>query len=235
MDGSLSLPQVATLNSRTSPCSVVLDDMPLALDGLGSQVQDDVPSLAWELTSTLIASRQNISPKRLVAPGPSAQQLDALMRLAAAAPDHGLLTPWRFVLVPMDKRSLLAEAFALALVDRDPGATLEQLETAREKAYRSPLLMMAIGRLCEGTEAIPAVERLVSAGCAIQNLLLGAHALGFGVGLTSGQALQSPRVHTLFGLSEGEVPLCCVNIGTISKRKPSNRLRPQPQSILSSL
>ena len=45
------------------------------------------------LADVLITSRQNISPKRLVEPGPSAEQIDQLFRAAAAAPDHGLLMP----------------------------------------------------------------------------------------------------------------------------------------------
>ncbi|HJV59715.1 MAG TPA: nitroreductase family protein [Albitalea sp.] len=38
---------------------------------------------------------------------------------------------------------------------------------------------------------------MVSMGAAIQNMLLGAHALGFGGGLTSGRAMSSPRLRQL--------------------------------------
>ena len=144
-----------------------------------------------EAACALIASRQNVSPKRLVDPGPSAEQLDALLSLAAAAPDHGLLLPWRFILVPAAQRQDLAEVFALALIDRDPGATLQQIESAREKAHRAPLLLVAIACLGPREPDTPPLERMVSMGAAIQNLLLGAHAMGFGAGLTSGQAMAS--------------------------------------------
>jgi nitroreductase len=150
------------------------------------------------------------------------------LSLAAAAPDHGQLTPWRYVVVPVGQRHRLAEVFALALIDRDPGATLEQIESAREKAYRAPLLMLAVAGLGPREPDIPALERLVSLGAAVQNILLGAHAMGFGAGLTSGQAMSSPRLHQLFRLAAGESPVCCINIGTVSKRKAANRLRPQP-------
>jgi nitroreductase len=183
----------------------------------------------------LVGSRQNVSPKRLGDPGPSTAQLEALLGMAAAAPDHGLLTPWRFILVPTDRRHRLAEVFALALVDRDPGATLEQLESAREKAHRAPLLLVAIACLGPREPDTPALERMVSMGAAIQNLLLGAHAMGYGAGLTSGQAMSSPRLGALLGLVEGEVAVCCVNIGTVSKRKAPLRARPSPTAILSVL
>lgn len=53
-----------------------------------------------DATCALIVSRRNVSPKRLVAPGPNEAQLDSLFAAAAAAPDHGLLLPWRFVTSP---------------------------------------------------------------------------------------------------------------------------------------
>ena len=187
------------------------------------------------MVQALISSRQNVSPKRLVEPGPSVEQLDTLLSLAAAAPDHGLLMPWRFILVPAGQRHRLAEVFALALLDRDPGATLEQIESAREKAHRAPLLLVAVACLGPRDPNIPPLERMVSMGAAIQNLLLGAHALGYGAGLTSGQAMASPRLHRLCELGGGETPVCCINVGTVTRRKASSRTRPAPAEFVSEL
>ncbi len=189
---------------------------------------------AEDFACTLITSRQNISPKRLVEPGPGAAQLERILAAAAAAPDHGQLTPWRFVTVPQDKRVLLAEVFAGALIDRDPAATVAQIGSAREKAHRAPLLMLAVARLGRCEPDIPAEERLVSLGCALQNMLLVAHAMGYGAGLTSGQAMNSPRLRELFALAEGERAVCCINVGSVTKRRPM-RLRPAPAAIVSSL
>jgi nitroreductase len=72
-------------------------------------------------------------------------------------------------------------------------------------------------------------------GAAIQNLLLGAHAMGYGAGLTGGQAMASPRMHRLCALTQGEVPVCCVNIGTVAQRKAAARLRPLPAEFVSEL
>lgn len=209
-------------------------------EGRGRSQHGSPPAIGHEADSfgfaqALIGSRQNVSPKRLVEPGPTAEQLHELLSLAAAAPDHGLLTPWRFIIVPADQRHRLAEVFALALIDRDPGATLEQIESAREKAHRAPLLMVAIACLGPREPDTPALERMVSMGAAIQNLLLGAHAMGFDAGLTSGQAMASKRLSELCGLAPGEVPVCCVNIGTVSKRKPGSSVRPLPSSFVSEL
>jgi nitroreductase len=189
----------------------------------------------FSVARTLIVSRQNVSPRRLIEPGPSSTQLEALLSLAAAAPDHVLLTPWRFIIVPAAQRHRLAQVFALALIDRDPGATLEQIESARDKAHRAPLLIVAVACLDEGEPNPPALERMVSMGAAIQNILLGAHAMGFGAGLTSGQAMTSPRLRDLCELRVGEAAVCCVNIGTVAERKPAARVRPVPEMFTSEL
>jgi len=182
----------------------------------------------------LISSRQNILPKRLSEPGPSAAQIEQLFRAAAAAPDHGQLRPWRFVLVPEGKRADLAEVFARALMDRDASATGDQLASAREKAYRAPLLILVVACLGPREPDIPMLERMVSVGCAIQNMLLTAHSMAFGAGLTSGQALSSSRMRTLFQLQAGEEAVCFINVGTASKRKPP-RPRPEPAEFVTSL
>jgi nitroreductase len=176
-----------------------------------------------------------VLPKRLVAPGPTPAELDELLKLAAAAPDHGLLTPWRFIVVPAAQRHRLAEVFALALTDRDPQATPTQIAQAREKAHRAPLLMVAVACLGPREPDTPMLERMVSMGAAIQNLLLGAHALGFGAGLTSGQAMASPRLHALLALAEGEVPVCCINLGVATQRSQRKALRPAPAQFVSEL
>jgi nitroreductase len=186
------------------------------------------------MAHALIHERQTVSPRRLSAPGPTDKQLERMLHAAAAAPDHGLLVPWRFVLVPVDKRHLLGEVFALALIDRDPTATLEQIEDARVKAYRAPMLMLAVARLGTEEPNTPPLERMVSLGCAIQNILLSAQSMGFGSGLTSGRAMNSARMRVLFSLCDGEEAVCFINIGTVIKSKPP-RMRPTLERFISKL
>lgn len=190
---------------------------------------------SWAFAHTLIHSRRNVTPRRLAAPGPGTDQLQALLTLAAAAPDHGQITPWRFVIVPQDQRHRLAEVFALALADRDPDATATQIASAREKAYRAPLLLVAVACLGPREPDTPLMERMVSMGAAIQNVLLGAHAMGFGSGLTSGKAMASTRLRALLSLMEHEDAVCCVNIGSVARNKPRDGLRPEPALFVQTL
>ena len=196
---------------------------------------DPLDGKAFVETRRLITTRQHVSPRRLVEPGPTCAQLEALLTLAAAAPDHGLLTPWRFVVVPPAQRARLGDAFARALVERDPGATTEQIEAAREKACRAPLLLVAVACLGPREPDIPPLERMVSMGAAIQNLLLGAHAMGYGAGLTSGRAMDSAALRQTLGLADGEHAVCCISIGSVARAKAPGRQRPLPADFVREL
>ena len=182
----------------------------------------------------LIQGRYQVSPRRLIDPGPDVQQQRWLWEAAAAAPDHGCLTPWRFVVIAPEQRTWLGEVFARALIERDPGATLDQIQTAREKAQRAPFLALAIADLRAHVPDIPAQERLISLGCALQNILLCAHAMGFGAGLSSGRAMQSAALRSAFGLAPGEDAVCFVSVGTEVKHKPP-RVRPDPATFVSNV
>jgi nitroreductase len=135
------------------------------------------------------------------------------------------MVPWRFIEISETSRKSLGEVFAQCLLERDQSASPIQLQEAREKALRGPLLLLAIANYVDETNEISKEEKLVSLGCAIQNILLSAYALGFGSGLSSGKALQSPRLRSLFNLADHEDPICFITIGTVTKNK-AGRFRP---------
>ena len=191
---------------------------------------DDLPGIA----GLLMQSRQTVLPKRLAAPGPDPFQLQQLLQAAATAPDHGQLRPWRLVLVPQEARGQLADAFAQALQQRDPAATLQQMEQAREKAYRAPLLLLLVVDSGCGDPEVDLNERLVSAGCALQNMLLMATAQGMGSALTSGKALKSEPLRALFRLAGAEHAVCFISIGSAQSRG-ARRSRPEPRDLVSAL
>jgi nitroreductase len=72
-----------------------------------------------------------------------------------------------------------------------------------------------------GTDSeVPPSERIISAGCAIQNVFLISHAMGFGASPTSGKSMYMKPVRELFGLQDYEDPLCFINIGTPDRSTP---------------
>lgn len=186
-------------------------------------MQDDELPLI-EICDALIHTRQHTGPKHLAEPGPDEATLHALFEAAAAAPDHGQLTPWRFLVLGPQARQTLSDVFVRCLLERDPQALPDQIEDARVKAFRGPVLLLAIARL-GGDPDIPSAERLISLGAAIQNLLLAARARGFGSGLSSGRALQTTLLRETFGVANDEQATCFISLGTPTR---SRTVRPRP-------
>jgi nitroreductase len=185
-----------------------------------------------DVVGEVIAARRTVLPKRLVEPGPQPRQWAALLQAAAAAPDHDQLQPWRLILIDRPQRAALGDVFAQALHERDPKASPEQLAQARDKALRAPCLLLLVVDAGKGSPAIDLNERVLSAGCAVQNMLLLATAMGFGSALTSGKALKSPVLRQGLRLQETEHAICFVSLGTVSQHKPG-KPRPDPASLLS--
>ena len=195
---------------------------------------DEIGPELISLATELIHSRQTTLPKRLLAPGPSEKELQAILGAAASAPDHGQLLPWRFILVAETARARLADVFGAALLARDPLATPAQVSQAQEKAFRAPCLLLVVVDESKGDPAIDLSERIISTGCAIQNMLLMAHAAGFGSGLTSGKALKSNLLRELFSLQTAEHALCFISLGRVQNQRPI-RVRPKVSDYLTVL
>ncbi len=139
------------------------------------------------------------SPLQLTDPAPDRAALDAMLRAAVRAPDHGRLQPWRFVVIRGAARSALGDVLAAALKARDPAAPDAAVAKERAKPLRAPLIVVVAARLREHRN-IPAVEQIISAGAAAQNILVAAHAQGFGGFWRTGPAAYDNGVKTALGL-----------------------------------
>lgn len=126
------------------------------------------------------------SAMKLDAPAPSEADLDKMFQSAVRAPDHGRLRPWRFVVIEGDKRARLGELMADAMRNRDPGVTEDMLVRERAKPMRAPTIVVAAARVQKG-HRIPECEQIAAAAAATQNIMLAAHALGYGAMWKTGE------------------------------------------------
>ena len=154
-----------------------------------------------------------VSPIDIADPAPDEETVRKIVAAALRAPDHGRLHPWRFISIRGEGRKRLGDVFASALQLRDPKVTSELLERERQKPLRGPLLLVVVARIVEPSK-IPAVEQILSAGAAAQNIMLASHALGFGAMWKTGEAAYDASVKTALGLEPSEVIAGLLYIGT---------------------
>ena len=145
----------------------------------------------------LLETRRSAKPREMVGPAPSTDELERLLAIAARVPDHGKLTPWRFVTVGEDQRAALAALLHQALEEEDPSANAAHHEKAEQFAHNSGALVVLVSAPV-ADHKIPLWEQELSCGAAGMNLLLGAHALGYVGGWVTGWAAYSPKVRAAF-------------------------------------
>jgi len=124
----------------------------------------------------------------------------ALLHAAVRAPDHGRLRPWRFMLVEGDQRRKFGELLAASALRRVPGLSAGDLQRERDKAMRAPLIIIVACRIVPGTK-IPAIEQLLAAGSAAQNILLALHSLGYAAAWKTGEAAYDTDVKRALGFA----------------------------------
>lgn len=179
---------------------------------------------------SLLATRRSGKPRDLVAPGPGEDQLREMIAIAARTPDHGKLAPWRFVVVPDERRDALAALLVDAYRAEKPDAGRLELEAMAQFARQAPALVVVLSSPRPDSH-IPLWEQELSAGAACMNLLHAAHAMGFAGGWLTGWPAFSDRVRDAFGRVPERIA-GFVFIGTPA-RALEERPRPDIEKVLS--
>ena len=145
-----------------------------------------------------IASRRSARPRDMVAPGPNAAQLAAIVGDALRTPDHGKLAPWRVVHIGLQQRDLLSQKLVGAYRHANPQAGRLELEAMQMFAHHAPELLVVLFSPRQSSK-IPLWEQEMSAGAFCMNLLHAAHVRGFVGGWITGWPAYSDDVRDLFG------------------------------------
>jgi len=177
-------------------------------------------------TLALMAGRRSASAPVLAAPAPSAEELEALLRLGARAPDHGKLFPWRFLILRGEAKAALArELERLAPDQPNPDKALAALAKLRNP----PLTVAVISKVIECN--IPEWEQVLSSGAVCMNLLIAADAMGYGANWITDWYAYDDRAIRLLGLGPGERVAGFVHIGTLPE-PPLERVRPELDKLV---
>jgi nitroreductase len=179
----------------------------------------------------LLKTRKSISAQFLAAPGPSESELTEILTVATRVPDHGKLTPWRFILFKGDNRRKAGEAIARLVAQRNPGTEEKVLEEERARFARAPLVVAVVSKAAPHVK-IPEFEQLLSAGNAALSVEMAAHALGYASQWTTGWIAYDDEAGRILGLRAGERFVGFIHIGT-STVLMTDRPRPELADVVS--
>jgi len=176
-----------------------------------------------------LETRRSGKPRELTGPGPSADELARLLRIAARTPDHGTLTPWRFVTVDAGQRDEFEALLKRALVEAEATPPDAKVQKEHDFAHYQGALVVLVSAPVENHK-IPVWEHELSCGAAGMNLLLAAEALGYIGGWVTGWRAYSPLVNAAF-CAPGERIAGFIFIGQPS-RELEERVRPDLADVV---
>ncbi|WP_223193131.1 MULTISPECIES: nitroreductase family protein [Psychrobacter] len=205
------------------------DQERLQQDSLEDNTQENRPNaqVTAEQLINWINSRRSVS--NLTIPAPNHDEIRMAIGCAATAPDHKQLKPWRFIVTEGNARhafgrALLAAAEGIAARDGDTLSEKEQKKTAN-MPLRAPVIITVVTKM-EAHKKVPPFEQLLSAGAAVQNLILALKAQGFSTIWRTGLLCNDPAVKDYFNVGAEDYVTGFIYTGTSpcdkSARKPAD-------------
>ncbi len=156
-----------------------------------------------------LATRRSAPAQALTGPGPDPDQVTDILTLGARTPDHGKLTPWRFVVMGTETRAGIAERLAVMATQKGlPPKAVAVLA----KLTAAPTTVLVISTAAPGLK--PVWEQELSAGAVCMNIEHAASALGFASSWITDWYSYDAEAAALFGVTEGEKVAGFIHIGT---------------------
>ncbi|MGQ0484222.1 MAG: nitroreductase family protein [Hyphomicrobiales bacterium] len=184
-------------------------------------------------TSSVLAflsSRRSASVKAMGEPGPTPEQLRQILTMAVRVPDHGKLTPWRFILFEGKARVKFGEALARRWKDKNPGHGEEILAFHRGLFLRAPVVIAVVSGAAPHPK-IPEWEQTLSAAAVCMNMLLASAALGVGCQWQTDWPAYDAEIAKVMGLAAHEKIAGFIYFGTPTELY-EERPRPDPMQRL---
>jgi nitroreductase len=181
--------------------------------------------------AALLRTRRSVALMDLRDPAPDAAALERLLTVAMRVPDHGKLVPWRIRVIRGEAKARLAAVIEAAYREEVAVQDPARLAKLRAMPNNAPLLLAVSSRLTRDHK-VPESEQLLSGGALCQNILLSAHAEGFGAFWMTGWAAYSPGVKRALDVASGEQILGFIAIGSVG-RPPGERPRPAYGDVVS--
>lgn len=180
--------------------------------------------LAAETLIGWINSRRSMG--NLDAPAPTRAQIEAAIECAATAPDHKKLNPWRFIVTQGEARNQLGHALLEAAQEKaeQEGEVLSEKDIKKTQSMplRAPLIITVVTKI-QAHKKVPPFEQMLSAGAAVQNLILALKAQGFSTVWRTGLLCNEPAVKAYFDVGSDDYVTAFVYTGTSPKNEPTRK------------
>ncbi|MGH7476204.1 MAG: nitroreductase family protein [Longimicrobiales bacterium] len=157
---------------------------------------------------------------RVVAP----EEVEGLLELATLAPNHRMTQPWHFyVLGPRTKASYAALRGALKSRKVEDG---EAARLVREKVERETAAVPCVIAVAVDQHEDPETreEDVAASWMGVENLLIGAQAIGLAGYIHTGRVLNLPELRRILDVPVSQRVIALIDLG-----EPAERATPKPR------
>jgi nitroreductase len=183
---------------------------------------------------TIIKQRRTVKPTSMNGKKIPDTQVQELLELADWAPTHGYTEPWYFVVYSGDQVQQFCTDHAemyKAFTPKESFITgnYEKLRTQGNLASHVIAICMKRG----SNPKIPEIEEIAAVSCAVQNMWLGATAMGIAAYWGSGGMTYTPAMHTYLSLGDDDLVLGFFYLGyTDEPAATGRRIKPLSEKVL---
>ncbi|MCV3764138.1 nitroreductase [Rhizobium sp. TRM95796] len=160
-----------------------------------------------------LRTRRSIPAFQMREPGPSKEEVDAMLTLASRVPDHGKLAPWRFIVYSGPVRERISLELSAIRKGDQPDLSEEMVKVEETRFTRAPVVIAVVSRAAPHAK-IPEWEQVMSAGAVCLNLLMAANAHGYVSNWLSEWMAFDERAFPILGVQPGEKVAGFIHIGS---------------------
>ncbi|MBM7645775.1 nitroreductase [Scopulibacillus daqui] len=147
---------------------------------------------------------------------PPREKIEKILESAIWAPNHFKTEPWRFTVLTGEGRNKLGDVYGKINVEKLVHPTDDEKKEAYEKgikkALRAPVVIV-IAVEPSDKEKVEYIEEIEAAACAVQNMMLTAHALGLASIWRTGKPAYTQAMKDAFNVSDKGMVLGYLYIG----------------------
>ena len=161
----------------------------------------------------LEALHSRTSTAALAEPGPTPEQLRAILQAGVRANDHGMMRPWKFLIIEGEARKKFGAIMAEVMRAEKPDMSEAALADIATKPLRAPTIV-AVVAATRPNPKVPQIEQILAAGGAAHLMTAAAFAIGVGSIWRTGSFTYARRTHEMLGLGADDHLVGFLYLGT---------------------
>ena len=189
-----------------------------------------LPSQNPDLIAFLKTRRSNLA-KTMTGPGPSEEEIQDILEIAARVPDHRKLTPWRFIIFKGDARQKIGAHLGAVFKKNNPDMPIDRVIFESERFLRAPLVIGVVSSPVDCPRETPEWEQRLSSAAVCYNMCLAAQAHGHGAQWLTEWYAYDVQILKALGLAESEKIAGFIYIGR-PQTPSSARQRPVLEALI---